>query len=90
MALWTGRGAPVSVNFTYEGLPVLERPLICSTREFSIWKPDADYGSVVCHSVETLGQMLIAHVLWHDFRHNCPTWTDAAECRCDVEGVGMR
>jgi hypothetical protein len=43
-------------------------------------------GVLFLHSEAVAAQALIAKVMWHDARPHCPTWTDAAECRCDVEG----
>lgn len=40
--------------------------------------------ALMFHS-RTTCDYLLAGVRWHDDRQGCPTWTDAAGCRCDVE-----
>lgn len=65
------------------GLKVTESEWL-GTREVLESHPLSGYG-IICHSYECLLQMVVAGALWHDHHQNCPTWTDAAECRCDVE-----
>lgn len=77
-----------------DGIRVLERPdMLTSTRStFLLWhSPNAD-PTIVCWSMEVF-RIMIARLLgadfdfaaWHDRPFNCPTWTDAAGCRCEVD-----
>lgn len=64
------------------GLKVLENPML---RTRAVFRWAGDY--LVVHSENALRQMM-AGVVWHDSRQGCPSWTEATECRCDVEGAG--
>lgn len=39
---------------------------------------------VVFHS-SAIFHLYLHGATWHDQRQHCPTWSDATECRCDVE-----
>lgn len=69
------------------GLEVLENHML-GTRAAFLWNRDGDGHPrhLVVHCCNCLRQMERG-VLWHDDALHCPTHTDAAGCRCDVEGA---
>lgn len=61
------------------GVKVLENRMLGTRSLFLCWDDH-----LLVHSFNCLLQMTRG-VVWHDSKWGCSTWTDAAECRCDVE-----
>jgi hypothetical protein len=72
---------------TLGALEVLENRML-GTRAAWLLNRDRNGNArhLVVHCFDCLRQ-IERGVLWHDERLHCPTWTDAAECRCDVEAA---
>lgn len=79
------------LNPPFSGVSILVRPeLLRSTRQVFECRIGGR-PAFICWSLPIFRMLTFPSLMgftfaaWHDERTNCPTWTDAAGCRCEVD-----
>lgn len=89
---WNPPFAYLHPNGVLDGIRVEAHPaLLWRTRDAFFAHDDVKGPVVIVWSIQVF-RIMNAEVLsgvifaaWHDKQTNCPTWTDAAGCRCEVD-----